>query len=740
MAKIPGSVLFPISVSAGGKLLTQPTISLDNVGDVNYSSKINLRRMKDQEIRREGWVKFQPSTGQPVNQQYIFDGAQSIIGLAEIVRPNGQRVVVGASATEIKVFNPNTFVWSVIGSGFSVLGKRWQWVSINGYLVMNNGVDLPQVFRVEWSAVQPMYEMREVGIACVGRIQQFNGFLFCGDVTLIDSNQLDTFMNGYGAYIPASTITENANFTITAPQWLAGDQFNVTTGASNLVATLPTQSGVPSQPTGGSWAIIKKVDAGAGTVTLNPAPTDQVITLTNQNDTALVFTDGNYYYAIFFPLGAIPATTPYGIVPAALEITNEIPFDLAWSNFGDPTNWAPAYSVYMPAASNVLTLPFASEVLKVGDLVAVVGGGANGGTLGGQSNYPLGVPIIGIAGNQVTLAESTNGAITYPCTVSLLRFADIGSIVGQYQIQADGAQIIGMLALQGILCVYTKTSIFVGRYTGSTTGPFIFTQLYTGANVPIFGDCIISINGVFHLYPGEGGRFYSFDGLTQPIIHQQTDNARDLFFSGISNTTAAWAFDNPLTKEIWFCRPGLVFAFDYELGTVSQIDTEIDAAVFCQKPGSTTDRWVILGIQQVSGASNIYTYALVDGVTPITTWLRDGQPAVPSWASGLLSFGDTNNEKCVISYTPVLSSPSPDMEIEVQLSTTYNPSAPLVAQMNPIATLPDPQGDNFLTTYFQAIYFYEQVTVVDTRDMNFTLSQRLYEFMRIGARGVTRTP
>lgn len=714
--------------------MTQPTISLENVGPENYVDKTNFRRSKDQEIRREGWVKFNPYSGGAANQ-YLFDGSLTLVRLAELVRPNGDRRIVGASTTTIKEFDTGTQTWTTIGSGFSVLGLRWQAETINGYLILNNGIDLPVSYRVGDAAVTPCYEMREVGIASVGRIAEYNGFLFLCDVTEIDSNQLNPWMNGYSSFTVGSTVTENANFNIAS-----GDttkQFNVTTGAGTIVATLPAVQASPS------WYVwLKKVDAGAGTVVTSPVLGDQKIVLANQNDMALIWSDGFAFYAKVFPLGVIPATAPYGIPPT--DIVNRFPYEIAWSSFGQPTMWAPVYSVYMTSASATLNLPFPSQVFVANQTyVAVLGGGVNGGTLGGQSGTPNGVLVTAVSGKQITLAQSTDAGINYPTWVKVLRWNDIGSIVGKYQVQGDGSQIIGAQKIQNRLVLYRKTGIYTVRYTASVTNPFVVTPVYQGFMVPLWGDAIGTVtneNGSFHIYPGASGvpgtagRFYSFDGVsTSPVIHKPCDDARDIFFSGLSTTDSVWCIDHPITKEIWFCRPGRVFAFDYEFNTPSKIDAQIDAAVACQKPGAQ-DRWFILGI-----GTNVYNYGITNDPSPVTTWLRDGVVPSASITYGFGSLGNQMNEKDLLNYTPLLSSPSADAAVSVQIYSTYNPSVAPVALMSPAAALPDPAGNNFIPCLFRAIYFQDQITVTDTRDIDVRISARLFEFDLIDSGGVTRT-
>lgn len=724
---------YTVPVSAGGHLAT--VLSAETVGESNYVAKTNLRRFADCERRQEGWILFEPVTGA---SQAIFDGTETVLRLAEFLRPNGDRILVGASRTKIKAFYTATGLWTDISGGltFSASGKRWQVMSSNGYLVLNNAVNLPVQFRVEWATIKPLYELREVGVSCVGRISEYNGFLTCADVTEIQADQLDKWMNGYSTYAASSTVAENANFSIAS-----GDttkEFDVTTGATDKTATLPSPQAIPT-----FWCWIKKADNGAGRVLTSPAIVNQPVILTAINDIALVWSDGSQYKAKVFSGGTIPATDPYGTPPT--DIVNRVPWEWINSEFGDPSGWAPLFSVYMSAASATLDLPFATHALTAGvDRVAVIGGGPDGGTLGGQSDYPVGILITGITGAAITLEETTDTGITYPCTVKVTRWRDISTIVGRYLLQGDGSAIIGLATIGNLQALFRDTGIYVGRYTGDITNPFVFTPRYPpagstsspGSNVPLFPDAIANVNGDYLLYPGNGGHFYKFDGVNWPSVHSVCDDACDLFFDGIDPTTEVFVVDNPLTKQIWFCRPDLTFCLDYDTpgGTVSIMDAEIDAACICKRPGSTDD-WFILGI-----AGNVFTYgAVVDALVPIQTWLRNGVAPGASIKSGLIWFGDRGNEKDLLKYVPELSSSSPDAEFEVQLYATYDPKVAPTALMTPAATLPDALMGNMLATFFRAIYFQDEITLTDTRDIDFRLSARTFEFDRIASGGINRT-
>lgn len=721
---------YTVKVADGGHLGS--ALSAENVGEANWTAKVNMMRERDAEIRQPGWILFAPVTGA---SQAIFDGSETLLRLAECVRPNGDRILVGASRTKIKAFYTATGTWVDISGGltFSASGKRWQPMTGNGYLVLNNAVDLPVIFRVEWSTVLPLYELREVGVACVGRISEYNGFLTCADVSEIQADQLDKWMNGYSTYTASATTAKAASFSIIAAD--TTKEFDVTTGGTDRTATLPSPVAAPT-----FWCWIKKADAGAGRVLTSPAIDNQAVVLTAINDIALVWSDGTQYKATVFSGGVIPATDPYGTPPAA--IINRVPWEWINSEFGDPSHWAPLFNVYMTAASATLNLPFASHAFKAAvDRVAVISGGADGGVLGGQTDTPIGVLITSITGAAITLEKTTDTSISYPRTVQVTRWSDTSTLVGRYLLQGDGSAIIGLETIGNLQALFRDTGIYVGRYTGDVTNPFVFTPRYppnanAGSNVPIWGDCIANINGNYLLYPGKGGHFYQFDGVNWPTPLAVCDDARDLFFDGLDPTSEVFVVNNPLTKQIWFCRPSLTFCLDYDTpgGTVSIMDAEVNAACSCRRPSSTDD-WFILGI-----AGNVFTYgAVVNALVPIITWLRNGVVPTARLKSGLIWFLDRGNEKDLLEYIPELASSSPGMEFTVQLYGTYDPKVAPTALMATAATMPDADMGNLLATFFRSIYFQDEIILTDTRDLDFRLAARTFKYDRLDSGGVSRT-
>lgn len=662
-------------------------------------------------------------------------GANYPVQIGELVRGDGTRVLLAASQTVIKYFNNSTGAWVTIGSGFSVTALRWQFVALSNVAIFNNGVDIPQTWEIGDAAVAPLYELREAGIASVGRIAAYNGFLFVGDVVEIKSGQLPLWMNGYGSYTSTSNSAKVANFNVTTGD--ARVRFQVTTGASTITATLPTV-GIANY---GLYVLIEKVDAGVGTVVTSPVVVDEPLILSAQNDLALLFWNGLSWTAKVFSGGIIPATDPYGIVTAT-TILQYFPDEQAWSELGQPKNWAPLVFGYLGSAGVTIVLPFKPFNWMAGQTrVAVIGAGEDEGVLGGQTLYPNGILITAFTafnpatpGVTATLEVTTDTAISYPRIVSVTRWTDVSTFVGK-QRMGNGDKITTMFELNGSLMNYQTTGIFITRYTGNAAAPFALRSKYVGNAVPMFGDCVGLVRNSYHLYPALNGSFIMFDGLSDPVIHEMTEGASDLFFAGIFPSAGCWAVDNPMTQQIFFVLPTKVFAYRYQQGSegVSEIDAAISAGAFVTKPAGT-DKWFVLALDRF-----IYQFGMVNGAP--TTWLRDGvSPTIPAQlTSGLNSFKTQRSEKMLKSFTPILASPSPDVAISVQLRSTWNPGGTLSDLLSPAEALPTPDGDNLVLCCFQGNYFQDEIVLTDTRDLDFRISARLFEFDIVGGLTVTRS-
>ena len=183
-------------VTDGGRLVTVK--SVENVGPANYMEKTNWRRVEDAEVRREGDT-LEANIGSPV------------LAVFEAVRPNGDRAILACTSAAIFTVTNGTPVQ--VGSGYSA--TYWQGESLNGTLFLNSGVDLPQMFRVEWNEVRPVKELREVGVAACGTMCVNSGFLLFGDVTEIIDTELAGVMNGGSPYgLVASNKVNRIRFRI----------------------------------------------------------------------------------------------------------------------------------------------------------------------------------------------------------------------------------------------------------------------------------------------------------------------------------------------------------------------------------------------------------------------------------------------------------------------------------------------------------------------------------------------
>ena len=671
-----------IKPADGGALIN--VASLENVGESNYCQKVNMRRNVDREVRREGWEYFKPgdSPDAPIAPGVILsrvaplsalrsvidwsyrvapegmptDGwappespeiTAPITAIAQCVRADGTRALFAATSSDVFRYEPDSGTWTTIGSGYAN-GKRWEVVQVNGELVFNNGVDLPFSISVTNPTCRPIHELRERGVARVGTIAEYYGFLHCFDITEIQPDELNDWMNG---------------------------------------------------------------------------------------------------------------ATPYGVVPDA--ICNRIRQRHIWSEYGQPRNWAPAFKVTLSESGSIIQLPFPSQVFVANETrVAVVGGGINGGTLGGETGYEDGILVTAVAGAQISLEVATAAGITYPREVTVMRFADTSSIVGYNDMTDDGSAIVKALALRDVFVVYRETGVFVGRYTAVLEQPFLFKRIYNGLNVPYFPDTVIEVQGVGHLYAG-ADRFFLFDGIDEPKLFPTLDLARSRFYQSTSGQYSAFAVQQPKSREIWFCTPEYTIVYEYESKTASEIDTGITAAAMIVRPGSVDDLMFVLANVETYGVT-VFRYVeqwVVDHYEIIayqiisdykfsvlaeygSTYSRYGRAERNSGvlASGLWSLGDEFNEKTIRTYILQLASGQPSEGWSAMISLYGKDDASEPARLLFTATVWPPDfvnGRLALPVFFRATYFQDVIKVTGTADVQIT--GRTIEVVGDYTRGIERT-
>lgn len=164
---------------------TEPDTPATGTGRLVSNEPINLTH---QARRPNGKIAHIAGTRTRLFRFYSFEDSDYFEGTP------GDPYFEDAGVTDDEYFNSNQGEWVQIASGFSVNGKRWQALSINGWSVFNNAVDLPVTYRVEETVAYPLYELREQGIAAVGCIEELNGILNCGSITEIQEDAFQEIM------------------------------------------------------------------------------------------------------------------------------------------------------------------------------------------------------------------------------------------------------------------------------------------------------------------------------------------------------------------------------------------------------------------------------------------------------------------------------------------------------------------------------------------------------------------
>lgn len=648
----------------GGALLSD--LNRAEIGLANYETKRDWRRILGDEVRAEGHDYFRPIPEKALgNQPYPSAGSSTepINLVIEGRRPNGERAVIVATKTKIwrffalsnaryydsdyfaetgddtPYFEDNPGDWVLIGSGFSESGRRWEAVNVAGYLILNNGVDLPVSYYLSDYEVKPIYEMRENGIASVGTIAEHSGILMVGDVrqlpqatvesimSPVDSGAIEAYQTG-ATYSGTITMTTSGS-TVTASSSI----FN----PAMVGRYIRTFSGKRREIT--AYLSGTQVTVGGTAMSITTAEpfyilqsdlTDQIVTTT-----ASFFTSDMVGLKLYWDSGDVRRITGYisatqvyvsGDVPisqgrfkiqnksAYSAYTDEANIDryqyrLSWSQTDLPRRWAAIYYGSIPTGSRVLTLKYPVKSMSVGDSIRVLGAAQDGANLTAVVQF--------IAEDDVTVTLDTPAQTTV--TNAQVQESDsLGSIVKFYDLIDDGSGVVRILTLKDYAIVYKETGIYIGSYSGDTTEPFSFRRRYgddssrgEGTSRGLFWkNTLVSVVGEYHLYAGRDS-FYRFDLTSQvPVEMPQMEPCKGLFFKNVDTGSrtfqdSVFAADNPMTKEVWFCNPNSqtedrILAFDYFINQCRTSSAKVHSACPVKKPASSIQYdpasiWFILG-------------------------------------------------------------------------------------------------------------------------------------------------
>lgn len=808
----------------GGKLITRAAAA--DAGVPHYTSKFNWRRDLTDEIVREGHDYFLPIG---LTDDYLihpFPGTDDPITLVHLVRrPNGDACLIAGTKTTLYAFrfdlrgyveNPPLYAdglfdgpngsnqpyfeqrqrWQVIGSGFSPNGRRWEWSDIDGTTTMNNSVDLPVAFRVEWDRVKPLYELREQGVVSVGTIADVDGILVCGDITDLRDTQIDAVLKvqnsgavtiaqeGYktgvgtstGTVISTPNVTFNPNDVGRLVVWSTGVQQRIVAYTSanqvTLQAAIPAAvytaaktfrvtdaitDGWPSSAPYTSWTAYGLV-ASANFFT--PQMVGRTITWANGASRrilayispTLVRTD------IDTPIssGSVNYENPNAYLSSEqLAANGVLEFDrrqyrTIWSELNQPTRWGALHQASFVSGTKVVTLKYACRSIEELEVINVIGAGVAGGVLTNAVISSIGPGRLTIDRNILTTGAG-----------QVQRSVSYASITGYEDLQDDGSGILKMAQLAGRLVIYKDTNIFVARFTGQSDRPFLFERIVVPHGRSLyFRNTLVSLQDVSHVYAGKD-RFYRFDLTTrQPQPVNDADLMSNTFFdtARLADTETIYAVDNHLSQEAWIVSPsGPTICFDYLYATFSTTDVKPSGAATVKSASyplvAESGEWFLMGTS--NGVMLMYGLA----TEPMAHWMRqspetweDGKRIyyrrsdkpfsttksgyTSTLSGGLMHFGDMTNEKHIERYTLGLSSqPQAQGNTQPYLSVTFWQAINQNAVQYPLGTvaIPDAENHGMIPLHCISHYFRDEVGV-SVLDNPARMHNRTFQYTVIGSR------
>lgn len=697
--------------------LTQESNYLSS--SANYTEKLNFRRETDGELRREGWELFRPrgiETQQttwgntkffdPIDSQYPiraihqFPGSD---GSAVLIAIGGQKVwrLQGTQGTyAVDENDPDAqyavddlsrdywlpkdddFYWQEIynfahhmdaeqGDGTLISPSeggayRWEIVTVQNHVIINNGVDLPIIYKTDYMYAEPLYGLRENGVVSVGTIASYQDRLFCSDVTMVTEGLEELFTQS--DHDPYGSITDEKFPPNTSSIRTERFQYRMVYSAE----------GEP-----------KLFNTG----------------VVNQGDLTLVMESGG--------------------LPAILTVKSDGEYAITLSQKQHINSSASMYKLlrggqYQGEEAYTVNMVSPISTIKTIDEAGVYVSGiflAPSGTA-----YKL----VNSIGADLTLVDPVSGERLSEGSYSIVLrpySEQLRSPAAFREFAQDGSRILKMKELADKLVVYRDSGFFFISKTNSVNTPFSVEPRYKGGRIPDFRHTIIDVDGKQHLFMGNSGVYSISRTSTEP----QPVNLFEIgppFWQIVPPDLSEFVYsmDNPVTREIFInCPLGYhedadgnyldergdpsatpklkwgVIAYDYVNKTLSTIDTSFTSGGFIRKPRTERkgpdEAWFIMGVHQAKGSDYIYPGtqyredARYGGVlvrygygppepnqrVPYRVYSRLGYGYESRIKSGLIDFGDSFSDKEVRSYVLELSSKYGTTPVRVKLSTSTSP-------------------------------------------------------------------
>ena len=630
----------------GGRLMLGA--ALDGVGLANYSEKLDFRRFLDREVRSEGHDVFAPAPEVDVQQQCVVS-KDDVLLTFEARLPSGVRSYIAATATTIyaldtidgeyfhtdatyfdsEYFAQHQSEWRVVGTGFSPDTTHWQASLVNGYVGLNNAIDLPVTYRAGDESVVPIYELREIGVASVAYMTDFSGYMMCLGIRQISEEDLETLMTPIAgtfsqtgatislnrAEVSVSAGTVTASLTGAFNDGHVGKKIRFPNGYSGTIASHSTNSCVI---TGGDTAYnasmpfrLPFVISGTASSYTMTATFDAGVEFTSDmvgreiwvgaRKRTIVSVDSPTQVTVDFdgPVSDAGIIMPdtYGRWTGAVS---DYSYRVLWSNPASPRSYSASGVASIESGSSTLMVPRPLKSITSGSQIIVEGAGVDGGVL-------IATVLRAMRGG--TELQLKDPAPTGAEDVVFMLNESYGGVSDAFDIQDDGSPIIAALKNKASLIIYRETSIFTCVATGRPDAPFSFRLEYGGSLPDDRSLCLrypatlIAVGDSNHLYCGAND-ICTFDANTRrPTVIDSLRYSSKPVFAAIEAGERVFSCNNEMTSEIWISVPSrsLVLRVDYRTQgfTASTTPISITSGNSMERPPVTdvpTERWFVMAL------------------------------------------------------------------------------------------------------------------------------------------------
>ncbi len=583
--------------------------SQDTAGGGNYVEKINFRRETDGEVRREGWS----SLNLDGNAVDVIDSENAPIRLLTQFESGGKRILIGSAGDKIYKLDESNSEWVKIAEGLvnidrhnhdqimndviDIYGKKPikpEVVVIDGYCIINNGVDLPLMYRDGWPCAFPLFSLRERGIIRVGTISEFDGRLFIADVEYFDETVDYNF----------SYFMSSASFPYYLPE--AFDEFDEYT----------TTYVVPHIIEFSSWRLADDQREARA------APN-----LFGQNYEANIYAMSNgsiITITLDYPLGGTRETGSQGLE----SFTHNpyyymLPDELASMDY--------SHSTFIAGDSIRMSVTDSLGVTKVydADIVSINSNWLSSKTFivlqGAYNNTSTGV--LTYQGNEQSTASTQNVVVGDDVNFILLKEPDIFSpnpklsreASDSFAFPEDGSRILKMAKLGDKLIVHRQTG-YLAISRGDNYTPFYYEERYKGERVADFRNTVINVDEQRQIFVGFNGVFAITPATVEPVPFTPLMTGPE-FWRLITNQQIEYVYssENPLTQEVFIVAP----IGSKTVGTSKQLD------------------WGIVAYDMLQGSISLMDYAFSAMTAVFPTDVIEARMFV--MASHLLSESYSNN-------------------------------------------------------------------------------------------------